>query len=69
MEVPKTEENAVLLLAAAYKLGYDASAVPSTGTGFTASDEIMQEAGFMEKPEPEPAPAKKASAKTKSSKE
>lgn len=69
MEVPQTQENAILLLAAAHKLGYDASAVPSTATGFTASDEIMQEAGFMEKPEPEKPAAKKTAAKSKSSKE
>lgn len=66
MEVPKTSDNATLLLAAAYKLGGDAFDVVSTGSGFTASDKIMQEAGFMEKPEPKA--EKKAPTKTADSK-
>ena len=72
-EISKNSDNAVLLLAAAYKLGLDASAVRSTSKGLTAPDKVMAEAGFdpetgepAKAPEPKKAPAKKAAKKSTS---
>lgn len=48
--IPKTRENAVLLLAAAEKLGLPSRVVRSTTKGFTAPDEVVAEAALQEKP-------------------
>lgn len=44
--IPQTEENAVLLLAAAEKLGLGKRAVTTFDGGLQAPDEVLKEAGF-----------------------
>jgi hypothetical protein len=66
-EVPKTADNAVLLLAAAHKIGLGPGAVKSTSRGYVAPDEVMEEAGFdpaTGEVKPKPRAEKKAPAKS-----
>lgn len=70
-EVSKTSDNAVLLLAAAYKLGHGPAVVRSTSRGFVAPDEVLEEAGFdpetgepKKAPEPKSPPKKTTAKKT-----
>jgi len=64
--VPKTSDNAVLLLAAAYKLGLGPNVVKSTSRGWVAPDEVLAEAGFGDDAvaQPAKAPAKRTAKKT-----
>jgi hypothetical protein len=48
VKVPISSDNAVLLLAAASKLGLDKSVVQVSDGKLTAPDDVMKEAGFME---------------------
>jgi len=68
MKVEATSDNAVMLLAAASKLGLEQSVVQVSDGKLTAPDDVMKEAGFMES-ESEPKKTTKRTRKRAASKE
>jgi hypothetical protein len=65
MKVEATSDNAVMLLAAASKLGLEQSVVQVSDGKLTAPDDVMKEAGFM-KSESEPKKTTKRARKSTS---